>query len=83
MMMPRVRHIVGLTVLVAVIGYFGVWRGYHIVESSLGPVWAVVAAVLGAAGLAVIIVVGVIVIRTMRTMEEVNADKSETDADSS
>lgn len=66
---PRVRHIIGLCVLVLLIAYFGVWAGYETVSLQLGPAWGMAAALLVSAGLVVVAVVGSVVVRTMRAME--------------
>lgn len=66
---PRPRHAIGLAALLLFTGYFGVWRGYVLVESHFGAAWAVVVAIVGVAGLCVIAAVGLVVIRTMRRLE--------------
>lgn len=67
--LPRIKHIVALSCLVAFVAYFAVWRGTLLMYEEFGAIWGVVAGVLSLAGLIVIITVGVIIIRTMRHMD--------------
>lgn len=67
--MPRIKHIVALSCLVAFVAYFGVWRGGLMMYEEFGAVWGAIAALVSVAGLIVITTVGIIIIRTMRHLE--------------
>ncbi len=67
--LPRIKHIVALSCLVAFVAYFAVWRGTLLMYEEYGVLWGVVAGLLSGAGLIVITTVGIIIIRTMRHME--------------
>ena len=67
--MPRLKHIIGLVLLVIFVAYFAVWRGYLLMAEHYGTLWGMIAATVAGLGLVVIAVVGIVVIRTLRTME--------------
>lgn len=69
--LPRFKHILALSCLVAFVAYFAVWRGTLLMYEEFGAIWGAVAGILSLAGLIVIITVGVIIIRTMRHMDGV------------
>lgn len=67
--LPRIKHIVALSCLVAFVAYFGVWRGSLLMYEEFGAIWGAIAGLVSVAGLIVIVTVGIIIIRTMRHME--------------
>lgn len=74
---PRIRHVLGLAILVAVVGYFGVWRGWGLAVEQWGPFWGGVVGIAALAGLVVIAAAGYIVIRTIPIMEDARSTDRE------